>query len=47
MKIRVTFTEPILGTCPADKEIAERFVASKAPDAATMKEEIEAIGVEA
>lgn len=47
MKIRVTFTEPILGTCPADKEIAERFVASKAPDAATMEQEIATIGVEA
>ena len=47
MKIRLTLTEPILGTCPNNKEIAAEFVASKAPDAAKMQEEIERLGVDA
>ena len=44
MKIRVTFTEDILGSQPADPEIYSKFIASNAPDAKTMKEEIEAMG---
>lgn len=47
MKVRITFTEPILGTWPADKEIARTFIASNAPDAPTREEEIENIGVDA
>ena len=47
MKIRITFIEPILGTWPADPEIASRFISSKAPDAATIEEEIAALGAEA
>lgn len=46
MKVRLTFTEPLLGTKPADPEIHTRFVASKAPDAKSMAEEIEALGVQ-
>lgn len=46
MKVRVTFTDPILGTRPADPEIHSRFVASKAPDAKTMAEEVAALGAE-
>lgn len=46
-KVRITFTESILGTQPADPEIHSHFIASKAPDAETMAEEIEAMGVEA
>lgn len=44
MKIRVTFTEDILGSQPADKEVYSTFIASNAPDAKTMKEEIEIMG---
>ena len=40
MTIRVTFTEPLLGTHPADPELHARFVASKAPDAKTMAQEL-------
>lgn len=40
MTIRVTFTEPLLGTRPADPELHARFVASKAPDAKTMAQEL-------
>lgn len=47
MNIRITFTESVLGTSPADPEIASRFVASKAPDAANMEEEVAALGADA
>lgn len=40
LKVRITFTEPVLGTRPADPEIHARFVASKAPDAKTMEQEL-------
>lgn len=46
MKVRLTFTEDILGTASADKEIHATYIASNAPDAPTKEEEIEAIGVE-
>lgn len=44
MKVRITFIEPVLGTRPADPEIHSRFVASKAPDAKTMAEEVADLG---
>ncbi len=47
MKVRLTFTEQILGTASNDKEIHAEFIASKAPDAPSREEEIEAIGVDA
>lgn len=47
MKIRLTFVDDILGTNPGDPEIHSNYIASKAPDAATMAEEIENYGVEA
>lgn len=47
MKVRITFTEPILGTKPSDPEIHSTYVASKAPDAKSIEEEIIAHGVEA
>ena len=46
MKVRLTFTEEILGTANNDKDIHAEYIASKAPDAPSMEEEIEAIGVE-
>ena len=46
MKVRVTFTEPVLGTQPNDPELHSRFVASKAPDHMTMAEEVAAMGAE-
>lgn len=47
MKVKLTFTEPILGTCPADEEVYKSFVASKSPDATTLEEEVAALGVDA
>lgn len=46
LKVRVTFTEPVLGTKPNDPEIHTRFVASKAPDAKTMAEEVALLGAD-
>lgn len=47
MKVRVTFTEALLGTWPSNENVARDFIASKAPDAATVEDEIAAIGVDA
>lgn len=46
MRVRLTFFEEILGTANNNKEIHAEFIASKAPDAPSMEEEIEAIGVD-
>lgn len=46
MKVKVTFTEGILGMMPAKKDILSEYIASKAPDAATRAEEVEALGAE-
>lgn len=32
MKVKLTFTEPLLGTLSGNKEVAEEFIASKHPD---------------
>ena len=45
-RVRITFTEPILGTLPSDPEVHSHYVASKAPDAKSIREEIEALGVD-
>lgn len=45
-KVRLTFTEEVLGTCSNDPNIHEEFIASKAPDAMSREQEIEAIGVD-
>lgn len=46
LKVRITFKEEVLGTANSDKDIHEEYIASKAPDAPSKKEEIEALGVE-
>lgn len=46
MRVRLTFTDEVLATQPADKEIHASYISSKAPDAPTREEEIEAIGVD-
>ena len=46
IKIRVTFTEEVLGSLPSDEEIYRNYIASKAPDAATIEQEVEAVGVD-
>lgn len=47
MKIRITFTEDVLGTSSSNPDIHREFIASKAPDAQTLEQEVEAIGVDA
>ena len=47
VKVRITFTEKVLGTASANTDLHSEFIASKAPDAKSREEEIEAIGVEA
>lgn len=44
--VRCTFNEPILGTASNNEDLFRDFIASKAPDAAKVEEEIEALGVE-
>lgn len=46
MRVRVTFTDEVLATQPADQEIHATYISSKAPDAKSKEEEIEAIGVQ-
>ena len=46
LHVRLTFTEPILGTSPANEEIYRDFIGSKSPDAATVEEEVAALGVD-
>ena len=46
LKVKVTFDEEVLGTASANPDIHKEYIASNAPNAATMKEEVEAIGAE-
>ena len=46
MKIRLTFLEPVLGTWPSNENVARDFIASKAPDASTIEDEIAALGAD-
>lgn len=47
IKVKLTFTESILGTSPANEEIYREFIGSKAEDAATIEDEVAALGAEA
>lgn len=47
LKVKLTFTEPLLGTSPANEDIYRYFIGSKAPDAATVDDEVAAIGADA
>jgi hypothetical protein len=46
LRVRLTFIEEILGSANANPDIHGEFIASKAPDAPSRQEEIEALGVE-
>ena len=46
MKVRITFTEELLGTAPNDKEIYSNYIANKAPDASKIEDEVASVGVE-
>lgn len=47
IRVRLTFTEEILGTASGNPDIHGEYIASKAPNPKSMTEEIEAIGEEA
>lgn len=47
VKVRIILLEEMLGTASANPEIHSEFIASKAPDAPSMEEEVAAIGAEA
>lgn len=46
LKIRITFTEELLGTASANPEIHREYIASKAPDATSVEDEVAALGVD-
>lgn len=46
IKVKLTFIEPILGTASGNPELHKEFIASKAPDAKKMEEEVAALGVD-
>lgn len=46
MKVRITLTEEMLGMSPNDQEVYKKFIASKAPDAKSIDEEVESVGVD-
>lgn len=46
MKVRVTFTEEVLGTASSKPDIHSEYIASKAPDAPTKEQEVAALGAE-
>jgi hypothetical protein len=39
LHVKATFIEPVLGTWPANPNVAREFIASKSPDAATIEDE--------
>lgn len=47
MRVKVTFLEEVLGLAPAAEDIFRDFIASKAPDADTIEDEVAAIGADA
>lgn len=46
LKIKVTFTEEVLGTASSNPHIHEEYIASNAPDAQNIEQEVAAIGPE-
>lgn len=47
INVRITFVESVLGTSPANEDVYRDFIGTKAPDAATVDDEVAAIGVDA
>ena len=47
IKVRLTFLEPLLGTWPANPNVAREYIASKSPDAGSIEDEVAALGAEA
>ncbi len=47
INVRLTFTEALLGTSPANEDVYRDFIGAKAPDAATVDDEVAALGADA
>lgn len=47
IKVKVTFTEAVLGTCSANEDIYREFIGSKSPDASTIEDEVASLGADA
>ena len=47
IKVKITFTESVLGTSPSNPNIYTDFIGSKAPDASTVEDEVAALGADA
>ena len=47
LKVRITFTESVLGSTPANEDIYRDYIATKAEDPKTIEDEVKALGVEA
>lgn len=47
LKVEVTTFEPMLGTSPSNETIYRDFIGSKAPDAASVEDEVAALGADA
>jgi hypothetical protein len=41
--VKLTFTEPLLGTAPSNEDIYSDFIGSKSPDAASIEDEVAAL----
>lgn len=46
IKVRLTFTESVLGTAPQNEDVYTDYIASKAPDANTLEDEVATLGVD-
>lgn len=46
MHVKIKFIEPVLGTAPKNEDIYRDFIGSKAPDAASIEDEVAALGAD-
>ena len=47
INVKITFLEGPLGTAPNDEDVYRNYIGSKAPDAATIEDEVAALGADA
>lgn len=47
LKVRITLIDELLGTASNDADVHRNYIASKAPDAAKVEDEVAAVGVDA
>lgn len=46
INVKLTFIEPVLGSSPSNEDLYYDYVGSKAPDATTIEDEVESLGVD-